>query len=83
MSENYNSKIDLQNLQFLITTLSREYQKLEDQPRLIKVSSVKQTEFKDLFDQTQRTNYERNELTELQGQIGHIDIYKEKVIFFI
>jgi hypothetical protein len=48
-SENHNPKIDLQNIQFPIEKLPAEYWKTEDQPRLIKVLSLKQTEFKDSF----------------------------------
>lgn len=82
-SENNKLKIDLQNILFLIAKLLEQYRETEDQPRLIELSSLKQTEFRDLFKPKYQTNYTKAEQDKLPRQIRHINIYKKDGIFLI
>lgn len=58
-----------------------EYLETENQPRLIKLLFIRQIEFKDIFKEKSITNYIKNILVNLQGEIGYIDIYKENKLF--
>jgi hypothetical protein len=82
-SENHNTKIDLQNIEFPITILPTEYFKSEEKPQLINLSAIQQTQFKDPFKNKCRNTYTKEELNTFRGNIGHTDIYEEDGLFFI